>query len=64
MGQGHVYRAAFPQSVVAQRSAALAVSQSGVGVCGLSRLFSALYGIRFRASMVAPGEVWSEGRET
>ncbi|CCF48058.1 uncharacterized protein UHO2_01498 [Ustilago hordei] len=28
---------------------------------GLSRLFSALYGIRFRASMVAPGEVWSEG---
>ncbi|CDS01983.1 hypothetical protein [Sporisorium scitamineum] len=27
---------------------------------GLSRLFSALYGIRFRASMVAPGEVWSE----
>lgn len=28
---------------------------------GLSRLFSSLYGIRFRASMVAPGEVWSEG---
>ncbi|KAJ9478860.1 Mitochondrial intermediate peptidase [Pseudozyma hubeiensis] len=28
---------------------------------GLSRMFSALYGIRFRASMVAPGEVWSEG---
>ncbi|CBQ71178.1 related to mitochondrial intermediate peptidase precursor [Sporisorium reilianum SRZ2] len=28
---------------------------------GLSRLFSALYGIRFRASMVAKGEVWSEG---
>ncbi|SNX82092.1 related to mitochondrial intermediate peptidase precursor [Melanopsichium pennsylvanicum] len=28
---------------------------------GLSKLFSALYGIRFRASTVAPGEVWSEG---
>ncbi|EPQ30677.1 uncharacterized protein PFL1_01578 [Pseudozyma flocculosa PF-1] len=28
---------------------------------GLSRLFSALYGIRLRAAPVAPGEVWSEG---
>ncbi|KAN0065531.1 Mitochondrial intermediate peptidase [Thecaphora frezii] len=28
---------------------------------GLSRLFEALYGIRFRAAAVAPGEVWSEG---
>ncbi|PWY98831.1 mitochondrial intermediate peptidase [Testicularia cyperi] len=28
---------------------------------GLSRLFSSLYGIRFRASTLAPGEVWSDG---
>ena len=34
----------------------------GTVFAGLSRLFSRLYGIRFRAAEVAPGEVWSEGR--
>ncbi|PWN48305.1 zincin [Violaceomyces palustris] len=34
----------------------------GTVIAGLSRLFSASYGIRFRAATVAPGEVWSESK--